>query len=139
MARLTSCKTFLKKEMGTDNIEEVDFGVLKDKIDASKKDKKSEHRKASQAFTMLRGQKPKISKGSDFKVESNYASHLSEKNRNKDWGFHTLSYTVSEACKFVDLKIINKNIGKDNNQVGIRTKNGSAYAGTDYEAIKKDL
>jgi len=81
---------------------------------------------------MLRGQKPKIAKGQDFKVESNYASHLSEKNRNKDWGFHTLSYTVSEACKFVDIKIINKNVGVDNNRIGIRTKNGSAYAGTDY-------
>lgn len=57
---------------------------------------------------MLSG-KQKVKKGEQVKLEGNFASNLSEKNRNKDFGFHTLSYHISEACKVVEIKVWNKN------------------------------
>lgn len=92
--------------MGTDNINEVNLTTLKEKIEGEKVVKKGEFRKG---FTnMLTGKRPKISKGEEFKNESNFASNLGEKMRHPTHGFHTLSYTVSEACKNVEVKVLNK-------------------------------
>lgn len=146
----------MKKEMGTDNINEVNLATLKDKIEGEKVVKKGEFRKG---FTnMLTGKKntnyflecailficknvvlyyigkrPKISKGEEFKNESNFASNLGEKMRHPTHGFHTLSYTVSEACKTIEVKVLNKSGSVS--QIGIRTKDVSAKAGKDYHAI----
>lgn len=56
----------------------------------------------------MTGKRPKIKKGEDFKQESNFATNLSSTVRNPLFGFHTLNYTVSEACKTVNLKVLNK-------------------------------
>lgn len=121
----------MKKEMGTDNINEVNLATLKEKIEGEKVVKKGEFRKG---FTnMLTGKRPKISKGEEFKNESNFASNLGEKMRHPTHGFHTLSYTVSEACKNVEVKVLNKSGSVS--QIGIRTKDVSAKAGKDYHAI----
>jgi len=46
------------------------------------------------------GKKPKIKKGEEFKREENLAKNLVG-GKNDSFGFWTLNYTVSEACKQV--------------------------------------
>jgi hypothetical protein len=49
----------------------------------------------------MSGKKPKIKKGEQFKREENLAKNLSAASKNDHFGFYTLNYTVSEACKEV--------------------------------------
>lgn len=86
---------------------------MKAKIEGEKINKKSEYRKISTG--VLSGKKPNIGKGENYKQESNFASNLTSGNRNKNWGFHTLCITISEACKFVEIKVLNKNVGVEGN------------------------
>ena len=53
--------------------------------------------------------------------------------RHPSFGFHTLNYTVSEACKKIKIKILNKE--GNASEVGVRTKDATAKAGKDYDAI----
>ena len=64
-----------------------------------------------------------------MKIEGNFASNLSPENKNRNFGFHTLSYTISEACKEVKIKVHNWHSHKEGNKVGIKTRNETAYAG----------
>lgn len=131
LQRKSTLKNYLKKEMGTDNINEVDFTALKEKIEGDKINKKSEHRKGFS--NMLQGKRPKIKKGEIFKSETNFASRLHSNNRNPLFGFHTLSYTISEACKTVEIRVLNKSGGEG--KVGIRTKDKTAKDKKDYVGI----
>lgn len=56
----------------------------------------------------MSGKKPKIKKGEEFKREENLAKNLAASSKNDFFGFHTLNYTVSEACKEVCIKVMNK-------------------------------
>lgn len=67
----------------------------------------------------LSGKKIKIKKGEQFKREENLARNIDEKRKNDMFGFSTLSYTVSEACKTVEIKIMNKKATACS--VGVRT------------------
>lgn len=46
------------------------------------------------------------------------------------FGFFTLNYTVSEACKHVEIKVLNKK--KEACSVGVRTREGSAKYEKDF-------
>ena len=84
-------------------------------------------------FLFILGKRPKIQKGEAFSNEANFASNLGKALRHPDFGFHTLNYTVSEACKHIKIKVLNKNAVACS--VGIRTKDSTAKAGKDYNAI----
>jgi len=106
LQRKSTLKNFLKTEMGTDNINEVNLTVLKEKVEGTNVVKKGEYRKAF--GSQLQGKRPKILKGEAFSNEANFASHLGAKLRHPTHGFHTLNYTVSEACKNIKIKVLNK-------------------------------
>jgi len=55
--------------------------------------------------------------------------------KNDMFGFFTLNYTVSEACKFVEIKIHNKK--KEECSVGVRTAEGSAKYEKDFIQLDK--
>lgn len=73
LQRKSTLKKFLKDEMGTDDINEVNLTVLKEKVEGENVIKKGEYRKAAAA---LSGRRPKILKGEAFSNEANFASHL---------------------------------------------------------------
>jgi hypothetical protein len=75
------------------------------------------------------GKKPKIKKGEEFKREENLAKNLVG-GKNDSFGFWTLNYTVSEACKQVSIKVMNKK--HEACEVGVRTKEGSALYEKDF-------
>jgi len=97
LQRKSTLKNFLKTEMGTDNINEVNLAVLKEKVEGGAVTKKGEYRKAF--GSQLQGKRPKLAKGDAFTNEHNFASHLQKAMRHPTHGFHTLNFTVSEACK----------------------------------------
>jgi hypothetical protein len=71
LQRKRTLTKFLKDEMGTDNINEVNLTVLKEKVEGEAVVKKGEYRKAGAL-----GRRPKILKGEAFSNEANFASHL---------------------------------------------------------------
>jgi len=120
--------------MGTDNINEVNLTVLKEKVEGAAVTKKGDYRKAF--GSLVQGKRIKLDKGEAFTNEQNFASHLQKSMRHPTHGFHSLNFTVSEACKQVKLVVLNKVSGAS--EVGIRTKDKSAKAGKDYHAITED-
>jgi len=132
--RMTTLKTFLKTEMGTDNINEVNLTVLKEKVEGAAVTKKGDYRKAF--GSLVQGKRIKLDKGEAFSNEQNFASHLQKAMRHPTHGFHSLNFTVSEACKQVKVVVLNKVSGAS--EVGIRTKDKTAKAGKDYHAITED-
>lgn len=131
LQRKSTLKTFLKTEMGTDNINEVNLAQLKEKVEGNVPVKKGEYRKAF--GSQLQGKRPKLAKGEAFTNENNFASHLQKALRHPTHGFHTLNFTVSEACKNIKIKVLNKMAVVS--EIGIRTKDLTAKAGKDYQAI----
>lgn len=79
LQRKSTLKNFLKTEMGTDNINEVNLKELKEKVEGSDVVKKSEYRKAFSSA--IQGKRPTINKGEAFSNEANFASHLGLKLR----------------------------------------------------------
>lgn len=128
LQRKSTLKTFLKTEMGTDNINEVNLAQLKEKVEGNVPVKKGEYRKAF--GSQLQGKRPKLAKGEAFTNENNFASHLQKALRHPTHGFHTLNFTVSEACKNIKIKVLNKMAVVS--EIGIRTKDLTAKAGKDY-------
>lgn len=152
LQRKSTLKTFLKTEMGTDNINEVNLAQLKEKVEGNVPVKKGEYRKAfgsqlqgkkkfndwlNVTILFIRnfvyfvlGKRPKLAKGEAFTNENNFASHLQKALRHPTHGFHTLNFTVSEACKNIKIKVLNKMAVVS--EIGIRTKDLTAKAGKDY-------
>jgi len=52
--------------------------------------------------------------------------------KNQRWGFFCLHYSVSEASQFVNIKVMNKS--QKPGKIGVRTLDGDAKAGEDYDA-----
>jgi len=62
-------------------------------------------RDVQQGFT---GKRPAIEKGEIIKKQLAHADLLDDKDRNPDWGFNCLHYSVSEAAGTLDIMILNK-------------------------------
>lgn len=92
---------------------------------------RTKHRAA--AAKNLNGNRPAIVKNQIFRTQDQLASKLEESVKNARWGFFCLHYSVSEASQFVNIKINNKS-GKPG-KVGVRTIDGDAKKGEDYDAI----
>mmetsp|Transcript_41150 Transcript_41150/g.55906 ORF Transcript_41150/g.55906 Transcript_41150/m.55906 type:complete len:246 (+) Transcript_41150:1174-1911(+) len=85
------------------------------------------------AAKSLNGSRPAITKHQIFRAENSLASKMEDSIKNQRWGFFCLHYSVSEAAKYISIKILNKT--QKPGKIGVRTVNGDAIAGEDYEAI----
>jgi Ca2+/Na+ antiporter len=106
LQRTKTLKKFLSDNFETEDVNKVDYAQLKEKVEGVSSKSRSEYRKGF--MDAMSGKKPKIKKGEQFKREENLAKNLSDKNKNGHFGFWTLNYTVSEACKEVSIKVLNK-------------------------------
>lgn len=89
------------------------------------------YRRAVQnAFT---GKRPAIAKGEIIRQEHEHAEFLDEKNKNEDFGFSCLHYSVSEAAGTLKIMVLNKS--GQAGAVQVNTLDGEARAGEDYEAV----
>lgn len=88
-------KMYLKQNMKTDQIDKVDFGDLKKILEGEGMIKRIQYRKAVQQS--LTGKRPAIAKGEVFKRENKLAENINDEERNDDFGFNCLHYSVSEA------------------------------------------
>lgn len=83
----------------------------------------------------IHGRKDVVKKGEIFRRENRMADKLEDHMRNPDFGFRCLHYSVSEGCGQVEIIILNKN--KAAAKIGVRTVDGDAKEGDDYEGIDK--
>lgn len=69
--------------------------------------------------------------------ENKSASHLEDHQKNPNFGFTCLHYSVSEAAGSLRIKVLNKN--KTPGTVSVRTVNGDAIENEDYEPIDQKI
>ena len=92
--------------------------------------KRIQYRRAVQSS--LSGKIPAIAKGEIFNRENTLAEHLADDQKNDDFGFNCLHYSVSEASGSLQVMIINKK--KIAARVRVKTIDAEAKAGHDFEA-----
>lgn len=90
-----------------------------------------------QVANILQGKHKELAKGEIFKQELAHAEHLEEKEKNPDFGFEVLHYSVSEASGSIQIKVLNKK--KTAAKVRVASIDAEAKAGDDYEAIDEVL
>jgi hypothetical protein len=79
--------------------------------------------------------KREIIKGQKYMKKNVMAKNLDETLKNPQIGFEVLHYSVSEAQGFLEISIIKKVKDKEEFQVGVRTRDGEAIGGDDYEPM----
>lgn len=77
--------------------------------------------------------KPVVAKGEILKFEHVQASHLADKDRNPEFGFRCLHYSVSEGSGHIRIYIENKL--KQAKSIIVRTIDAEAVAGEDFEGV----
>lgn len=82
---------------------------------------------------LLTGTKPLIAKGEYFKAELSLANNVEERNKNPDFGFKCLHYSVSESSESLQIAVYNKN--KKTCMVRVKTIDAEAKAGEDFDAL----
>jgi len=93
--------------------------------------KRIQYRKAvQQSFT---GKRPAIAKGEVFKRENTLAEHIDNSEKNEEFGFNCLHYSVSEASGYLNIQVLNKK--KQAKSVRVMTIDAEARAGKDYETV----
>lgn len=90
--------------------------------------KRIQYRRAVQ--NSLTGKKPAIAKGEAFKRENALAEAIDDDQKNNDFGFNCLHYSVSEASGKLKVMILNKK--KVACKVRCKTIDAEARAGKDY-------
>jgi len=108
---------------------------LKQEIEGDSMISRIKYRK--QVGNALSGKRPVIEKGEIFKSENALAEHIDDKEKNPDFGFKCLHYSVSEASGSLKVFIINKK--KSAGKIRVRTIDADAVAGEDYNAVDKVL
>lgn len=99
-------KQFLKDTLKTDQIENISLEKLKEVTEGESLIKRIKYRK--QVGNYMAGKRQVIAKGEIFKQEHAHAEHLEEHQKNKDFGFKCLHYSVSEASGHIQIMILNK-------------------------------
>ena len=122
-------KDFLQKEFGTTKVSLVDKDELKEKLGGITLLERTKYRKQ----VAINGAKEAIAKGAVVRKENKLADTLSETERNKDFGFQCLHYSVSEGAGVLRVKILNRNGLKKN--IGVRTIDAEAQSPKDYGAV----
>jgi len=99
-------KTFVRETMKTDQIEKVNLDELKKAIDGEGLISRMKYRR--QVGATMSGKRPVIAKGEVIKQEHIQADNIDVSDRNNNWGFTCLHYSVSEASGSLKIAIINK-------------------------------
>lgn len=133
--RVKTLKKHLSEKFNTEDYNQVNYAELKESIEGEQSKSRAKYRKGFMAA--LSGKKPKINKGEKFKREENLARNIAESRKNDHFGFATLSYTVSEACKFVEIIVLNKTTQACS--VGVRTRENSAKYGVDFMQLDQTI
>jgi solute carrier family 8 (sodium/calcium exchanger) len=121
-------KSYLKATFKTENIENVGLEKLKADLEGEALLSRTKYRKG-----LLTGTKPLIAKGEYFKAELSLANNVEDKNKNPDFGFKCLHYSVSESSESLKIAIVNKN--KKTCMVRVKTIDAEAKAGEDFDAV----
>jgi hypothetical protein len=128
-------KNFVKITMGTEQIENVDFDAFKKKVEGEGMLSRIKYR--HQVGNAMTGKKLAVAKGEIVKLEHAQASSLEDKDRNPNFGFKCLHYSVSEAAGKIRIFIDNKQgIAKI---IVVKTIDAEATAGEDYEKVDQAL
>jgi len=122
-------KDFLQREFGTTKVSLVDKDDLKEKLGGITLLERTKYRKQ----VAISGAKEAIAKGAIIRKENKMADTLSEHERNKDFCFPCLHYSVSEGAGVLRVKIQNKNGIKK--KIGVRTVDAEASSPKDYGAV----
>jgi len=122
-------KQWLYQNFGTYKVSDVAPDKLKEKLEGPALIERISYRKA----VAVNYKKEAVAKYEVIRRENKQASTLTVAQRNVEFGFSCLHYSVSEASGSLKVKILNKS-GKPG-FVMVRTVNGDAEEGKDYKAI----
>lgn len=128
-------KQFLKIHLGTEVIQSIDFNELKKKVDGESMLARIKYRKQVQA--QMTCKKPAVAKGEIVKLEHAHAANLDKRDRNPEFGFKCLHYSVSEGSGSIRIYIENKK--GLNKTIVVKTIDDQATGGEDYESIHQNL
>ena len=126
-------KEFLLYEFGTTKVSEVNKDHLKAKLEGPAFIERIAYRKA----VGIHGRKEAVSKGATIRRENKSADLIEDHQKNPNFGFSCLHYSVSEAAGALRIKIINKN--KEAGEICVRTVDGDAVAEDDYYPIDEPI
>lgn len=129
----TEMKEFLLVEFGTTKVSEVTLDALKNKLNGPALLERISHRKA----VAVNYKREAVAKGAVLRRENKSADLLQDHQKNPNFGFSCLHYSVSEAAGKIRIKVINKS--KQASQIRVRTVDGDALAGEDYEPIDEKI
>ena len=122
-------KEFLLITFGTTKVSEVDKEALKARLEGPALIERINHRKA----VAVNYRREAIAKYQIIRRENKSASTLQDNQKNPNFGFSCLHYSVSEAAGTLRIKILNKT--KAAGEVHVKTVDGDAKAGDDFHAI----
>ena len=83
-----------------------------------------------QVNNLVTGKRPVIAKYEKMKLEHAHADQIDDKDKNNDFGFQCLHYSVSESSGKLTIAVINKK--KVESRVRVTTVDGDAKANEDY-------
>lgn len=126
-------REFLMQEFGTTKVSEVNKDDLKAKLDGPAFIERIGYRQK----VAVSYKKEAIAKGQVMRRENKSASLLKDHQKNPNFGFSCLHYSVSEAAGALRIKILNKT--KQAGSIGVRTLDGDALADEDYTAIDEKV
>ena len=121
------------QEFGTTKVSEVNKDDLKAKLDGPAFIERIGYRQK----VAVSYKKEAIAKGQVMRRENKSASLLKDHQKNPNFGFSCLHYSVSEAAGALRIKILNKT--KQAGSIGVRTLDGDALADEDYTAIDEKV
>lgn len=128
-------KEFLKQAFKTDQIENINLEDLKTAVNGEGLINRIKYRK--QVGLVSGAKKKTVAKGEIFKQENAHAEHLDEKDKNDDFGFKCLHYSVSEASGSIQIMIMNKK--NKEGRVFVKTIEETARAGKDFKHLEQTV
>ena len=134
--KLRNMKEVLKDKFDTDDVSKIDPHLLKDLGKPASVVPRIQYR--LQVGNALTGKKDLVVyKGMVYSAEEKMAKDMKGLHRNKHVGFKCLHYSVTEGAGTLKVEILHHS--KEAFSCGIRTKDDTANAGEDYEAVDKRL
>jgi solute carrier family 8 (sodium/calcium exchanger) len=121
--------------MQTTSIDKVNIDDLKKAVEGDQMISRIKYRK--QVGKMLSGARQAIAKGQIMKEEHAHAKNIAESEKNPNFGFTCLHYSVSEASGHLKIEINNKKGAAG--RVRVLTVDAEAIAGDDYEKVDEIL
>lgn len=100
-------RAFIKKSFNTDQIDKINLDELKRELDGETM--LSRNLKYKRGFSnMLKGKKAPVGKYEIVKNELVQADKIKDADKNENFGFKCLHYSVSEASGSIKVAVLNK-------------------------------